>query len=229
MVRPRSYFTSELRYQALKELGSSLRSARIKSGLSQEEAAASLSVSAQSIRNWEAGRHEPRPDALNRIKSLYGEFSPDIFEIRHITQDSSEPALRYNRIPADAEKLREARVSAGLTQAEVASKTGVSQNSIGRYENGQAMPTFSSLLKLAEAYATPPWGLIADGNESDVAHLFPYSHSSERVCDMIRDEVLNVYETVKANLSPESVRSIADYIRYIHQSDLDRQGRPGAD
>ncbi len=222
VVRPRSQFTSVLRYQALRELGSRLRSARIGAGLTQEETAGRLGVSAQTIRNWEAGRNEPNAAALDDIKILYEVGSPEISEVLKTIQATPVPALRYNRIPADAAKLREARASTGLTQAEVAAQTGISENSIGRYENALARPTFANLMKLAEAYDTPAWEFIADGNEAEVAYLFPHFTSSGRVGRLNMDDAQKAYETAKADLSPEAVRSIADYIRYIHQRELER-------
>ena len=47
--------------------------------------------------------------------------------------------------------LRLARVKAGLTQAELASRAGVAQTLISSYENGHRQPTMPALIRLLEA------------------------------------------------------------------------------
>jgi predicted transcriptional regulator len=49
-----------------------------------------------------------------------------------------------------AELIR-ARVRAGLSQGEVASRMGTSQSTIARLESGQTLPTTKTLLRYAEA------------------------------------------------------------------------------
>jgi transcriptional regulator with XRE-family HTH domain len=48
-------------------------------------------------------------------------------------------------------KLRDARIKAGLTQAQLAKKIGSSQQVINRIEKGKNSPTFRTLLRIAEA------------------------------------------------------------------------------
>ena len=49
------------------------------------------------------------------------------------------------------EKLKAARLAAGLTQAQLAEKVGCQQRDISRWENGLREPVASTLKKLAEA------------------------------------------------------------------------------
>lgn len=49
------------------------------------------------------------------------------------------------------EKLKAARLKAGLTQTELAKKIGISQQAVARYENGGIEPRASMLKRLAEA------------------------------------------------------------------------------
>ena len=44
----------------------------------------------------------------------------------------------------------DARVSAGLTQSELAKKTGIAQADISRIENGNGNPSIKTLKRLAE-------------------------------------------------------------------------------
>ena len=49
------------------------------------------------------------------------------------------------------EKLRAARLAAGLTQGQLAEKVGCQQRDISRWENGQREPMANTLKKLALA------------------------------------------------------------------------------
>ena len=56
---------------ALKAFGARLQGARSDSGLTQEAVADHLRVSAQTVRNWEAGRTEPSRRDKERLADLY--------------------------------------------------------------------------------------------------------------------------------------------------------------
>lgn len=56
----------------LETLGRRLRSLRIARGITQEAAAQAAGVSTQALRNWEAGKHEPTAEHLQRLTALYG-------------------------------------------------------------------------------------------------------------------------------------------------------------
>lgn len=51
--------------------------------------------------------------------------------------------------------LREARKNAGLTQADVSKKLKVTQQAVGTWETGRAVPSSAILLKLSKLYKTP--------------------------------------------------------------------------
>lgn len=59
--------------------------------------------------------------------------------------DNQRPEFEFRR------KLIEARLSAGLTQAELAEEIGTKQSSISRLEGGDAEPSFDMLRRLAAA------------------------------------------------------------------------------
>lgn len=54
-----------------------------------------------------------------------------------------------------ANKIRELRVAAEMTQADLASKVGVTQNTLSRWENGEYKPKIDELEKLARAFQKP--------------------------------------------------------------------------
>ena len=49
------------------------------------------------------------------------------------------------------ERIKQARTKAGLTQMELASKSGLMQGQISRWENGQNVPTFANVSAIAKA------------------------------------------------------------------------------
>lgn len=55
-----------------------------------------------------------------------------------------------------ADRLRQARESLKLTQAEVARKSGLGRSAITHYENAKAVPGGMELIKLAQALETTP-------------------------------------------------------------------------
>jgi putative transcriptional regulator len=58
-------------------------------------------------------------------------------------------------------RLREARVAAGWTQAELAERVGVSRKTINTVENGVFVPSTVLALKLAQALRVPVEGLFS--------------------------------------------------------------------
>lgn len=59
------------------------------------------------------------------------------------------------------ENLREFRESAGLTQAELANKVGISRTQITKWENGIQTPSTLWIEKLAKAFGKSPVELIS--------------------------------------------------------------------
>jgi len=50
-----------------------------------------------------------------------------------------------------ASRIKQARTQKGLTQGDLARKTGIHQKAIFKYENGQVLPNADNLKKLVEA------------------------------------------------------------------------------
>lgn len=68
----------------------------------------------------------------------------------------ADPAVKaeYDALAPEFEisaELLRARLRAGLSQAELATKMGTSQSTIARLESGQTLPSTKTLLRFAEA------------------------------------------------------------------------------
>ena len=59
--------------------------------------------------------------------------------------------LAYPRVVRGADLIREARLRAGLTQAELAKRTGRERSVIARWEQGAVSPSFDNMLEVIEA------------------------------------------------------------------------------
>lgn len=59
-----------------------------------------------------------------------------------------------------AARLRELREKAGLSQAELAEKTGTKQRTLSDWETGKAQPPFNVFPLLADALKTSPRNLM---------------------------------------------------------------------
>ena len=146
---------------ALRSFGLELRNARILVGLRQEDVAAKLGVSTQTVRNWESGRVEPSEENKRRLGELLGgqlgDFAVFYEDLHSYNPKRKEPAV-------NGRLMREARREAGLTQAQAAEMIGVNRNSVVRYENGASRPLPEILEQLSRLYDRSPNWFYGDGS-----------------------------------------------------------------
>ena len=146
---------------ALRSFGLELHDARIPVGLRQEDVAAKLAVSTQTVRNWESGRVEPSEENKQRLGELLGvqvgDFASFYEDLHSYNPKRKEPAVNVGL-------LRAARREAGLTQAQAAERVGVNRNSLVRYENGASRPLPIILEQLSRLYGRSPNWFYGDGS-----------------------------------------------------------------
>ena len=201
---------SEDRHAVLKSLGARLRKARIDAGLTQIDAASRINVSAQTVGNWESGRNAPDATAISSLAVLYGVPSEQMTNAVDDPLVSPDVLLPYNRVQVDLDRLVSARQNAGLTQTQAADLSGISANSIGRYETGLAKPMLHTMKILAAAY------------EKQISWFLPQQAEPEPIaCDnpdqTPHDAALIAYDAVREDLPDEGVALIADFIYFVHQ------------
>ena len=191
---------------ALAELGKRLQAARENTGLTQQEVADRLGPSAQTIRNWEAGRHEPNQGDIENLASLY------CVQSQQLREGSLPPGIKVRqrdteqRVRVNPELLVQARGDAGLPQAKAAEQAGINTSSLRRYEHGKARPTKATLRRLALAYGKPPYWPNPEP---------PIENSAAEPSHM--DDALRAYLKVQPDLDEESVSLIAGFILFAHQ------------
>lgn len=77
----------------------------------------------------------------------------------HIKEQKKNPEFlrEYEALDAEYDFARQvirARISAGLTQKELAERIGTQQSNVSRIENGNANPSIDTLKRIAEATGT---------------------------------------------------------------------------
>lgn len=72
---------------------------------------------------------------------------------------------KRDEVPGLAEKLKVARKTADMSQAEAGEASGVHPISIAQFETGTRTPTLATLYKLAAAYGVNVCELLPGGEE----------------------------------------------------------------
>ena len=137
------------------------------------------------------------------------------------TKEGLMPNNRANAVPS---RLAAARRQVGFTQEEVAERAGLSRTSIARYEAGLVSPSPVSLNMLAILYDRPvAWLLGEDGDDDTPLTTDP---DYEADLELVMNEASLALRQVSDRLSPEAIKSIADYIRFVDERE-ERERREG--
>ena len=222
MTQSRHNIGSAARRMALRAFGMRLRSARRDAGLTQEAVAEIVNVSTQTVRNWEAGRTEPSEDNKVKLAETYGVSRDSFLELHELPADDPNLMLLYEPSTASPSRLLDARLEAGLTQVEVARRTGINRNTIGRYENGRMMPSRYTLSVLASAYDRElEWFLDTRPEDTEQRPAYRPSAAALRGEEArTRERLIREAEMALADAVPdllnESLREIVHFIRYVH-------------
>lgn len=129
------------------ELTKRLIDARVAKGLKQADVAGLLGKSYALVSAWESGRIIPSKEILERLADIYEVDYSELFE--EWADQKKEMEKPYTVF---AMKLRYARISARLTQADVMRMIGLSNNVLTRYENGREYPSDDILCLMADIY-----------------------------------------------------------------------------
>lgn len=121
--------------EAPRTLGEHLKRRRLDLGLRQRDVAAELGVTAQTVRNWESGKHQPPVRAIPGIHAVL-RFCP------------------FNPTWTFGQRLRAAREAQGLSRRRAAALVGVDAATIARVERsvrGMARRSLAAAAKLVRA------------------------------------------------------------------------------
>lgn len=128
-----------------------LKELRKMANLTQIEIAEALNISQPAYVEWEKGRTQPTPDKFPLIAKVLNT------SIDYLLQGApNENRLANFQGKTLGERLVFLRKNAGLTQAEVADRLQVGQNSYSNWENGVRTPIYPIIEKLAEFFGVTP-------------------------------------------------------------------------
>jgi transcriptional regulator with XRE-family HTH domain len=140
--------------KASPSLGSRLRAARERAGLTQAELAEKVDCVQGSVSAWELGTVTPRPEQLKKLRGVLPPFRvPSAQAPKKSLAQSRPPTAQPSGAPsAYGNWLNETRVKKGLTITSLADKSGVGYWTIANVESGRTQnPREEARDKLAGA------------------------------------------------------------------------------
>lgn len=106
--------------------------------LSEQLSERNVKISADALAKYERGDREPKIDKWNHLAEFYG------------VSTSYLMGLNSNNF---GNRIKELRIKHGLSQAELAEKIGVKDNTICQYEKGKRHPNNETWKKLADCFS----------------------------------------------------------------------------
>ena len=110
-------------------------------------------------------------------------------------------------------RIKELRLSAGLTQNDIAQKLGLNQTAIGKYEREQLEPSLETLKELSILFDCSIDYLV--GHTDDFGNVIK-KETAQAISSQDGKELLDIYTA----LSPELRVQVLEYARYF----ADRSG-----
>lgn len=110
------------------------------------------------------------------------------------------------------EMLRKLRTDKGLTQEELAQKTGIGRSAIGMYESGNREPKFEVLETLADFFNVDMNTLLDKNSGTKAYYLNPEAAQlAQEIYDNPQYKIL--FDATK-KLKPESIKEVMKFIDY---------------
>ena len=134
------------------KIGEALREARIKAGLSQAKLAKMAHLGESTVSMYENGRVFPGDKTILALCMALG-ITPE--ELLKDVEPETRPFKRFGLV------LRKARTVKGLTQEELAEKSGLPVSAIAFYERGQREPGITTIEMLSKGLGIKPIKLMA--------------------------------------------------------------------
>ena len=129
-------------FQRIKEL-------RKEKGLTQKEISKFLGFSDRTVGYYETGQRTPPPDILEKLADYFGVSVDYLLGRTDINNAWSEEAGT-----TFAKRLKNLRISKGVTQEEISLVVGVPCHTISAYECGDKFPDYKTLLKIVDYFDT---------------------------------------------------------------------------
>ena len=142
-------------------IGGNIRRTRLARAMSQSEAADAADISQSALSRYEQGKQEPTLGAACRLAAAFG------VSLQGMLNGNEHPAAGARKADGRrffALKLGRARFARGMTQRELAARTGISASSLSYYEQSDRDIPLGIALDLAASLDVPLRELL-DGRE----------------------------------------------------------------
>ena len=123
---------------------------------------------------------------------------------------------------ADPERLKIARQRSGLKQRQAAHQSGTCPETLGRYERGVATTSRANLESLADTYGVPAEWFIHRSSIHPQDETDNTDDSRPTRPGLRSGKVTEAYRLAQLDLSDDGVNSIADFILFLHDRQLDQ-------
>lgn len=139
-------------------LGLAVHRSREEHGMDTSKLAAAAGIDRERLEEIETGRCAPAYDVLLALASGLG-VEPGPLVRRAARSGDRDPAAAS---VAFGRRLRKLRAEHGLSQDDLADRTGIHPTAISRMERGLREPRVSTVLRLAEGFDVQPGELVDD-------------------------------------------------------------------
>lgn len=144
-------------------IGGNIRRTRLARAMSQSEAADAAGISQSALSRYEQGKHEPTLGAACRLAAAFG------VSLQGMLNGNENPAGGARTADGRrffALKLGRARFARGMTQRELAARTGISRSALSYYEQSDRDLPLGIALDLAASLGVPLRALL-DGQAGE--------------------------------------------------------------
>jgi transcriptional regulator with XRE-family HTH domain len=132
--------------------GEVVRYLRLAQGRSIDELAASSGIAPGDLAALERGEHDPMLHGVRALADALGLRASTLMAEAECWDDAN---VRFGQ------RMRELRAERGISQDELARRTGVHSTAIGRLERGAREPRLSTILRIARGLDAQP-GMLLD-------------------------------------------------------------------
>ena len=137
-------------------VGKAIFNRRARLGLSQEELANRLGTNKSTVSRWESGDARLPAERLESIAAALGTSASDLVA----------PVEQQMKVDV-GKAIFDRRSSLGISQAELASRLGISEAAVNRWENGSRRVRINLFPEIAAALKTTVAQLAGTGSESN--------------------------------------------------------------
>ena len=124
-------------------------------------------------------------------------------------------------------RLKEARTASGLRQEQVAEAIGSHTVTVSKYERGIQDPNTELLREMATLYGVSVDSLLGRDAIYGDSEEDSEQSSIEADREMVMNEASLALRSTGKELSDEAIRSIADFIRFVHEKER-RESQSGS-